>query len=158
MIVLNTNLQGDPKGTTQYTNFNFNSMARFGEHVLCASESGLFLFDGPGSDGPTPVPAYFQTLKTDFGMKNQKRMRYVYLSFYATSDIILTVYDDGGRSHSVTIIISAAGEYARRVSIPKTLKGRYWTFRVANSTQGGDFSINEIQILPIARSHGHEGN
>jgi hypothetical protein len=156
MLVLDTNLKAG-KATTQYTNFDFDSMVRFGDHILCASRAGLFRHTGETDNGSL-ITAYFEPLTMDFGISSTKRVRFVYLSFEASGNLTLTVTTNMGLSASYLIPVAAAGQHAARVAISRSLYGRYWTFSISNAGNGLDFSIDEIKVLPIIRSHGHHGN
>ena len=161
MIVFDTNLAA--KGaTTQYTGFNFNSMAKLGNAFFCASESGLYRIDGttqmfPGDgDSDETVESYFEPVTMDFGISNQKRLRAAYIGYEADGELTLKVSTELSAQKSYTLPATTSGQHARKVTISRALKGRYWTFQIYGN--GVNFAIDSIKVLPIIRGHGFDKN
>lgn len=160
MMVLSTNLKN--KATTQFTNFDFDSVVNFKDKILLAGDSGLFQYTGETDNG-TDVIGYFEPITTDFGISQDKRIRFVYLSFEAASDLILTVSTNRGHSEAYTVSVTS-GQQSARVAISRALYGRYFTFQIKNSPDdsstgfSNDFSIDRMSVLPIIKSYGANGN
>ena len=160
MMVLSTNLK--TKATTQFTNFDFDSVVNFKDSILLAGASGLFQYTGETDNG-TDVIGYFE-ITTDFGIKQDKRIRFVYMTFEASSDLILTVTTDRSHTEAYTVSVDSSGQHSARIAISRALYGRFFTFQVKNSPDdesedfSNDFSIDKISVLPIVRSHGFNGN
>jgi len=150
MITLNTNLKN--RATTQYTNFNFNSMVRFAGKTLGASSSGLFDLTGDDDNGVN-IDAYFAPILTDFGISNPKRLRYVYLGFEASGDLTLSVTFDEKTPRSYTVNSTKTGQQRKRVSIGRDGQGRYLGVKFSN-LNGCDFSIDSADVLLVVRSNG----
>lgn len=154
MLVLDTNtsIQG---ATTQYTNFDFNSMVNFKNRYLCASEDGLFEHTG-SDDNESDISAYFEPLTMDFGLSNSKRVRSIYLG--GEADGVLNILVNTENVSAVTLSVgSMTTQAARKIACERSLYGRYWTFRIAN-VDGCDFSIDSISVLPIILGHGRAQN
>jgi hypothetical protein len=162
MITLSTNLKAK-YATTQFTNFDFDSAVKFGDKYFLAGDDGLLQFTGD-TDNDTDIIGYFEPITTDFGLSQDKRIRFVYLSFEASSDLILTVATNKGHTGTYTIPVTSTGQHAARVAISRALYGRYFTFQVKNSPDdesvgfSNDFSIDSMSVLPIIRSHGFGQN
>ena len=154
MIVFDTNVKAK-SATTQYQNFNYNSMVKFGDRFLCASENGLFEVAG-NSDSGEAITSYFEPLTTDFGISNEKKLRCFYISYEASGNLTLTVSTELGFSETITIPASTAGQKARKVSVSRSVRGRYFTFQIKGV--GVDFSIDEIKVLLIIIGHGRDKN
>jgi len=154
MIVLDTNLKAK-SATTQYLNFNYNSMVRFGDQFLCASSDGLFKIEGD-SDNGSKIISYFEPITTDFGISNEKKLRCFYISYKASGNLTLTVSTELGFSETITIPASTAGQKARKETVSRSVRGRYFTFQI--KSEGVDFSIDEIKVLPIIIGHGRDKN
>ena len=154
MITLDTNLAAK-NATTQYLNFEYNAMVRFGDKFLCTSDSGLFEITGD-KDAGANIESYFEPVTMDFGISSQKRLRAVYVGYEAPGDLTLTISTELGLSDSYTIPASTAGQHGRKVVVSRKLKGRYWTFQIYGN--GTPFSVDEIRVLPIIRGHGFEKN
>lgn len=161
MIVFDTNVAAQ-NATTQYLDFNFNSLVKFGGKFLCAGEDGLFSLAGttemfPNSAETYITPAcYFELFTMDFGISNQKRLRAVYIGYESDGDLTLKISTELSAVESFTLKASTSSQHARKVVINRTMKGRYWTFQIYGS--GVAFAIDHIQILPIVRSHGFDQN
>ncbi len=155
MIALTTNLKLGPmtaKATTQRVNFPFTSMCKFGNHHLATSSSGLFELGGDDLDGDE-IESYFEPLTSDFGISNQKRLRYVYIGFECSGNLVLFVTADEQAEREYAIAPSKTGQQVIRVTIGRDGQGRYWNFRIKN-VSGCDFSIDSIKVLPVVRTHG----
>lgn len=138
--------------TTQYTNLDFNSMTRFGERHLAASPTGLWLFSG-NLDNLSNIPAYFITATMDFGIGRDKHVRWIDISLEATGDLQLIVNTEKVAAQTYIIDVRPElGQQEVRVILSRSLFGRFWTFKVGNSTTGVDFSIDEMKILPVVRT------
>lgn len=161
MIVFDTNVIAN-NATTQYLDFEFNSLVKFGDKFLCSSNSGLFILEGTTNIFPvdnnsyTPINSYFETSTLDFGISAQKRLRSVYIGYEADGNLTLKVSTELSDVESYTLPATTTGQHARKVSINRSLKGRYWAFQIYGS--GVTFSIDTIEVLPIVRGHGFDKN
>jgi hypothetical protein len=142
-------------GPTQYSNFNFNSFGNLGGMVLGANEDGIFLLDSADNDDGTPIDAFLELLTSDFGIPNAKRMRIIDIGYEADGQIKVVLKADD-RFEYVLYLAPAATNRQQdrgRAKGQRNVKGRYWTARIEN-TDGCDFSIDHIQIIPIILSGG----
>lgn len=161
MIVFDTNPAAG-NATTQYLNFECNSLVKFGTRFFCASDDGLFRLDGtshitlPDDTPEEVIEAYFEPVTMDFGMSNQKRLRAVYVGYEADGNLTLNVSTELCAALSYTLPATTDGQHARKVVISRALKGRYWTFQIHGN--GTRFAIDHIQVLPIVRGHGFDQN
>lgn len=155
MLVLDTNTIAHG-ATTQYVGGpEINSFAKFNGRYLAASSSGLFVHEG-SLDDTAIIPAYFITATMDFGINNDKRLRYVYLSLEATDDLELTINTEKVAGITYTVPIDKTkGQQDVRITISHALHGRFWTFKLGNGTTGADFSVDEIKVRPIIRNGAH---
>lgn len=152
MIVLDTNLAAKA-ATTQYVNFDFESMANFNGQILAAGSNGLFLVSkSTNTDADAAIVAYFEIATIDFSLSSEKRLRSVYVTFEGTADLRLTINTEKSAAENYVIPGTGAGQKTRKVSINRSLHGVHWTFKIYSS--GADFSLDNIKVLPIVRSHG----
>lgn len=143
-MILDTNLKNRASG--QYLNFDANSFCKFNQSYWVAGSSGLYKLDSVDTDNE----AYFVTATMDFGINQDKRLRYVYLSFESTDDLILTVNTEKVSTVDFDVIIDPTiSQQDVRIPITRNLYGRFWTFKISGTC---DFSIDEIKILPIIRN------
>lgn len=156
MITLCSNLKARC-ATTQFDNFNFDSAVRFGDTILLAGESGLLKYAGDDDNGQG-IAAYFEPVTIDLGISNDKRIRFVYLDVIASGNLTMVVSTDRGLSETITVPISGSGNHSVRVPVSRAVYGRYFTFNIGNGDTGLDFSVNRIEVLPIVRGRGQNGN
>ncbi len=71
-LTMDTNVLS--RATGQYKGFNFNSMRKFGDHLIGTNDTGLFTLSGENDDG-TEISAWIQTGMTDLGIQANKRLR-----------------------------------------------------------------------------------
>lgn len=153
MTTLQVNLKAG-NAVTQYTNYLFNSIDIFQREVLMATDDGLYK-QGGDLDDTTIIKSYFELIKTDFGRSSIKRLLFIYLSYYATEDILFTVSTEQNKTQDFTIPANLSGQQGYRLRVSHELYGRFWTFKVSNLHKyGADFSIDEIKVLPLVKVHG----
>lgn len=153
MITLDVQLNGGR--FSQYTNFPFNSMVRFGERFLGAGPSGLFEI-GANNDNGTSIDAMFELPTTDIGIHQMKRIRFVYLGLEAEGKMEFLVTTDQQTSKTKVYRVSnvkPSGQQRIRFSIMRTQYGRYFTTAMRN-VAGADFKIDNITVLPVVLSSG----
>lgn len=143
-----------PGATTQFTNYPFNSMVKFGNTYLGASSEGIYLLDGSDDNG-VEIEAYFEPITTDFGSDNPKRMRFIYLGYEAQGDLELTLKADDKATETVVLEAESTkiGQQRRRVPATRELQGRYWNLQVKNM-DGCDFAVDSIDVRMVTRSQG----
>jgi len=144
MYVLDYAIQ--PGGTTQYINYDFNSMVKFGNIYLGASTDGIYELDGDTDDGDD-IGAYFEPIVTDFGINNPKKVRFMFLGYEAGGDLIVT-FGDNRSWVSRTVDSVRTGQQWRRITGIRAIRGRYLTFRISN-VGGCDFGINSIDVALV---------
>jgi hypothetical protein len=155
MTVLQTNLKAG-SAVTQFTGYDFNSAIEVEDDVIFATSEGLFIQSGDDDEGED-IEAYFELLTTDFGIPNAKKIRFVYVSYYAYADLVLRLKTELGHDRSFTLPMNVEGVQGYRVPIDSDIYGRLWTFRIENE-DSADFSINEIKVLPLVMTHGRAYN
>ena len=132
---------------TQYVNYNFDAMCKFGDAHLGCNELGIFELTG-SSDDNIEIDAFFELLTTDFGIPNQKRIRKAYLGYEASGSLVLEVKDDENNIRRFTLenALDDQRQHGVRVSVGRDGKGRYWSFKIEN-VGGCDFSVDSMNAL-----------
>ena len=135
---------------SQYSNYNFNSMCKFGDKYLGANENGIFELNSGELDVAALIESIIELLTTDLGVSNQKRIRSVYVGYEADGDLLLVVYDDDSNQREFILDPNHTDneQSSAKVPVGRDGKGRYWTFRIENIA-GADFSIDNIELVPI---------
>ena len=151
MLTLNTNLKYK-NATTQYTNFDFNSVINFNGKKVGIKNDGVYEL-GSNDDNLTPIDAYFIPLHSDFGIMNIKRMRYLYIEGRVENELRVSASCDN-LFHNFTLTGKGLNiPYRYRHTINRNVFGTFWKYIIGN-VNGGDFSINRINGLFVTRSHG----
>ena len=149
MYVLDYAIQ--PGGTTQYINYDFNSMVKFGNTYLGGSTDGIYELDGD-TDYGDDIGAYFETIITDFGINNPKKVRFMFLGYEAEGDLIVTIGDNRSR-RSFTIDSTTTGQQWRRITGSRDIRGRYLTFIISNA-DGCDFGFDSADVSLVIMPRG----
>jgi len=149
IYVLDHSLQAG--ATTQYINYDMNSMVKFGDKFLGASSDGIHELSGASDDGEV-VGAYFEPIVTDFGINNPKKVRFMFLGYEADGDLMVTLGDNRSEK-SFTVASIRTGQQWRRIAGSRSIRGRYLTFRISN-VDGCDFGIDSIDVALTAMSRG----
>ena len=147
MIILDTNIVAGG-ATSQYGCLEINSLTKFDQKYLCASKDGLYGLTGTDDDS-VDIDSYFQTAQMNFGLTNEKRLRFVYVKYESAKEITLTVSTEYGVSEDYTLPASSDIQKVYRVTINRSLIGSYWQFKFS----GANFAIDEVSVLPIIRNH-----
>lgn len=146
MLALNTQLESF--ATTQFTNYDFNSLVRFGGKSLGASANGLYELGGE-LDDTVDISAYFAPVTTDFGVSRPKRLRSLFIGCEATGPLSVVLSTDDGAERTYSIW-AEVGQQGTKVPVGRDGEGRYWKFLFRN-IDGCDFSIDSLEVLPIIR-------
>ena len=151
VVVMNTETQA----LTTYSNFPFNSFARFNGVVLGASDAGLFALTGDTDDG-TLIQAAARVGTSDFGTARYKRIEEVVVGYRANGDLVLRVFTDETTVRDYRLAVTGqSGIHGQTAKIGRGLAARYWQFEVRNQA-GADFELNMIELEPVvlARKYG----
>lgn len=140
------------KALSQFKNYTFNSLVKFGPHYLGSSPSGLFKLGG-SSDAGTAIAWAFTPAETDFGKDCTKHIRYMYYGVNTASDIALSAIPDNGDAVEYTIAVPDGGLQRAKISLRSDHLGRYWKFEFSGTT---DFDMEDIQILMVNLHDGHK--
>lgn len=160
MTVFDTNLSL-AGATTKYADFDFDSICEFNGNFYAASDEGLYKIDEhtfyPGESTATEdIESYFELGDLDFGLSNQKKCRHVYIGYESDGDLTLKVSTELSEELTYTLLAQTTSQKARKITLSRKLKGRYWTFKIYGN--GANFAIDSIVALLLVRSHGFDKN
>lgn len=151
MLTLDTNLKAG-NATTQYTNFDFNSMVTFNGAQLGANETGIFELSGE-TDNTVAIDAYFEPVTSDIGVAGPKRMRYLYTEAKISGSVDINISVDGGAVQTYRISDTALTPLRYRTTVSKILHGTYWLYQFKN-VNGADFSVDSARGVFVFRNQG----
>ena len=139
------------KGTTQYLNYDFTSMVKFGASYLGCNNDGIFELSG-NNDNSRPIDAWIKPLITDFGISNPKKCRAGYIGYETQGELDVKVQADEGKEYVAILPININGQQGKKFSISRNIKGRYITITILN-VKGCDFGIDSMDICLIVTPH-----
>jgi len=153
MQTIRTNLKIN--ASTQYTNFNYNSMCRFNGITLGAGDDGLFKACCGDDDSGTAIDAYFMPAMTNLGTLHPKRVWYLYLGYQCTGDLQIEITGDEETTSNPYVVSTtpAKGQQYKRIAISRMQLWTYGQFKISNIL-GSDFSVDSIQIIHKAIRRG----
>ena len=130
-----------------YSNYPFNSLARFNGKYLAAGEDGIYELGGD-SDSGTQILSKIKTGPMDFGEKIIKHLRNVWLTYRSDGHLELVLYVDEDEDNPVSRSTEIASDEIReeRIKVPRGLKGRYYTIELKN-VSGSGFDIDSVSLL-----------
>lgn len=132
----------------EYSNFEFNSFAKFNGVFIAASENGIFELAGDKDDG-VDIDSVIRTGTTDFGSQHLKRVTQMHVSYITEGNLLLSTITDKAFANQYTLKQTPeVGLHPVRVLLGRGVMARHWQFEIRN-VSGCDFSLNEMQCDPI---------
>lgn len=142
------------RAASQFKNYNFAGLMKFKGRNLACNKEGLFLLGGD-KDVDALISARFRPVETDFGMNNNKALRFMYFGLDTVDEMLVEVTpDDSDDPVEYPIVPVKEGQQRVRVPIQRTQTGRYWGVEVSNQN-GKNFSFDSIQVFVKPLSYGH---
>lgn len=133
--------------TTNYLNFDFDSLVSFNEQPYGVTSSGIFLLEGDDDDG-TNIDARILTGISDRGDENLSEVANLYLQ-YEGQTVILQLLPDGQgrlREYEIKRRSNSSGIIHARAKGSRGLRSRSWQMGFRN-TSGGDFTFDKMGLL-----------
>lgn len=133
---------------TEYTNFSFNSFARFNGQNLACGPGGVVVLGAQALDGSTAITGRYRTGQAEFGSSWHKRVPRIFLDGAQDGDLLfraITV-EGGARTYQLTWN-KISGQTQRRVPVGKGPRSRFWQFECENMN-GADFSSASLLTYP----------
>lgn len=142
------------KAITEFTNYNFNSLATFNKKMYGANEAGVFEMIGD-SDNGTPINARLKTFFSRIAEGKHARAESAYLGYKSNGALQLKVIvsDQGIKKAYVYDLVAQPATTLRpgRIKIGRGIKSVYFAFDLSN-TLGADFDLDVLEIRPLALS------
>lgn len=118
--------------------WNFAGLINCGAYQFGVNENGIYLLNYGNSHNEALFSKSLTFVTSDFGLKNIKRFRYIYLEIevYGDSTFIVSVKPDKGSWINKTVSVVGAGLKTIRFSISRTNgQGYYHTVKIASEQQ-----------------------
>lgn len=143
------------KSFGQLKGFDFNSFCNFGGRTFCSSDFGLFEIVG-STDNEEEIPAWFDTVLSDWGTSRLKRPRAVLLSGEFEAGIALEILN--GKDEVLAELSLGEGApggsiFVFQKTAPRTTSGRYFKFRIKN-VDGSFIHVDQLEVLFTLRPYG----
>lgn len=152
-MILGIALPLKTRALTQFIHINPTGVAMLNGRVIVTTATGIFALDDPESDDGTKIVARFDTIKTDLGINNAKRLRSIFLRGYFKNLLVGTRTEATEEYTSARLDskVNAVAQQAGYVPCMRDVAGTYFQIRVSNY-DGQDFSVDAIDVLPIVLS------
>ena len=133
----------DSSGSTNYTNYAFNSFATIGGRHYGAGPDGIFLLDGD-TDAGAPIRASVSLGKLDFGKATKKTVAECYVGMSGAGNLFVKVIAEGAAYVYKTRDFSDELQQ-QRVKFGKGLKTNYVELEIYNE-DGADFELDTVEF------------
>jgi hypothetical protein len=132
---------------TEYSNYDFLSMAMFNGKPVGISATGIYELLG-SNDAGTEIDASALFGFDDLGTSHMKRMFYAYLGYKSDGEVEVQISIDGEpalRYYTVKKISGTTGIKRGRAKIAKGLRSRYWQVGIKN-VAGSDLELDTLDL------------
>ncbi len=136
---------------TEYSNYNFNSLAHFNGVFVGANENGIYVLDGD-DDLDQSVESHVRTGVHDLGSSGVTfSPREACLAYRSDGDIELEVEEDEDDSYSYTFNQVTGTASDMNIPLGKGFTGRFYTLDLKN-VSGSRFDIESLRVTGLASS------
>lgn len=130
----------------EYSNFAYNSMAKFNGKYLYARADGIYE-GGGNNDNGTDINASYKTGVIDVYIKHKQRLRDAYLEFRSDGNVELFTVGDEVNPRHYTVVSSVDGTlHERRIKFERGIRDRRFNFGISN-INGASLEIVSARIL-----------
>ena len=133
----------------QWENFDFGSLFDFNGTPIGMNEDGLFSLFDADNDAGANINAFFELVKSDYGVQQSKRIRRFFLGLETSGNMVIKTTSDDLIERTYLAPSTLTGQKQHRsmaIGGRSDQQGYYWTIRVENQ-DGCDFSIDSISAL-----------
>jgi hypothetical protein len=151
MQTVRTNIKNN--ASTQYTNFEYNSVCVFNGKVLGAGSSGLFDTCNGNTDSGILINAYFVTSNTNFKDNGLKRLWFFILGLWSSGPVAITPFYNGVEANPITVVPKIMNSFhqIKKMFRDKLTKCTYSKFKFSN-VAGSDFTVDSINVSTSSSS------
>lgn len=146
----------ETKAMRSYTNWEFNSYATLGGQFLGAGKAGIYRMGGTTDDG-TAIRASIRTGLLNFDTQNMKAVSRAYIGATTGGNLLLRVQATTTKGvlveQTYRLVPAVTGALRQhRQGVGRGFQSVYWTFELANDTDGADFEVTNWHVLPVTLS------
>lgn len=133
--------------------YSFDNMVNVGHQYGCNSE-GIFLLNNGEQDDDSDFTRTFTVSSSDYGTKNLKRFRFIYIGIDTDNSFTVSVMSDNKVWRNYDAVLNKTGLQQLRVPVGRDGYGRYWKVKITSTSR---FRIDSIVGLLIIRPLGIKG-
>lgn len=134
--------------SSQFTNYDFNSMFVFNGKLWGCGENGLRILNTGSNDAGTDIDAYFTLLKSGLEVDGEKRIRFIHCNYSSDGNIAASVeLDDDVTSADIEFVTDTnKGYQTRRIEPPRSLGWFSNCALTVKNVNGSSMSIKSIDV------------
>ena len=138
---------------SKYSNFNYNSLCKFGGQYYGMNSNGLYLLEGDKDNG-TDIEAIVETGKDNLKLNNLKRIVDTFITMKAQGEYTLTLISEEGNEYTYPLVNTNTTIGTWKVDVGKGTRSQYWGLRFKN-VAGAKFEVEgiELNIDSLRRRH-----
>lgn len=129
---------------SRYARMPGNSICRFKGVTYVANAGGIYALDAD-TDAGQPINASITLGTTDYGVKYNKRVQYVYLGFKSDLPMLLTTHTNKKTKSYSDVQPAGGGNRGSRAILGRGLEGLYWAFKLENKN-GAYFELDNFRL------------
>jgi len=141
------------KATTELS-YNYNSLVNAGKFQFGANSNGIYRLNTGEDDDGTAYERTFTVNTSDYGKKEPKQFRFLYIGFKGDNPFTVSVNTDEQGWRDYTATPGKTGLQRVRVPIGSNAQGRYWKVKITSNYR---FRIDAIGGMFYVRSTGIGG-
>ena len=124
---------------SMYSGFDFNSYCVFENRAFGANDTGIYELDGD-TDAGEKINTGVVLNQTDFGLRNQKRLRRAYLGISGDSPVMIVETEEGERQvYNI--------DFNGKTVISRDLKSKAWKLSIADFDE-----LDTMKLIPVILS------
>lgn len=141
------------KAMRRYRDFPFNSFAVLDGELWGAAADGIYRMGGT-HDAGAAIAASIRTGALDFGSQSMKGAPRVYIGATTAGELLLRVQattirgEDLQQTYRMVPAVTGAPR-EHRVEVGRGFRSVYWTFELANDTDGAAFEVHAWHVVPL---------
>ncbi|CAM5593369.1 hypothetical protein [Rhodanobacter lindaniclasticus] len=141
------------KAMRRYRNFPFNSFAVLDGELWGAAADGIYRMGG-ATDAGAAIAAAIRTGALDFGSQSMKGAPRVYIGATTSGELLLRVQattirgEDLQQTYRMVPAVTGTPR-EHRVEVGRGFRSVYWTFELANDTDGAAFEVHAWHVVPL---------
>lgn len=141
------------KAASEFTNFEFNSLAQYGQDTFMASPNGLYKLAG-SDDAGTSIEATIRTGLLAIAEGKQAQVISAYVGYTSDNVIVLKAIVTSPTGEKVAHWYRLAEQTATdtregRIKLGLGLRSVYWQFEIVN-VAGGSLNLDNVKLHRIA--------